>query len=273
MERVFSKYSILRFRPDEMRDESVNIGIAVFHEGEAQFFFSKNDRKIQALAPGADESFLDDLKQTFQSLTQHVDDIVHQHEAISDLGSVIASEPAFLDSSSFRDVNEMGEHLLRILVHPKRLRGAAEFQIRTLRGTVEQYFSTKNLLSHDTKDLASHKVVKRFAIADDERLFADFAYRNGVMRFAQLLDLNVNKSSLASKLEESCKKAVALDKAAKTYGATARRFVLFRDSEDSDSNSKAALSILRDYSDEQFDSSNEDQLTTFYREFAPPQLI
>ena len=207
------------------------------------------------------------------SLTNRFENAEQQRSAIEDLGSVVLSETAFIDVSNFHDVQSIGEHLLQTLVRPRRLKAQPVAHQLTLRASVEHYFFAQNLLGVKATDLAEHKVVKRFAIAGSEQLFADFAYRNGVMRFAQLLDLNVAKSSLSSKLEESCKKAVALDKAAKAYGVTARRFVLFRDGVDSDDNARAALNILRDYSDEQFDASSSKQLAEFYGQFAPPQLI
>jgi len=266
------KYCVLRFRPDVRRGETVNIGIAVFLHGRLDVHLGDSFAKAQALVPGLSFDSLATLPARLNEIARDSENPEEIHALLQRFGPVTAGPLGTIEIHSDEQYEHAVARLLidfvfapRSLIRPRARPGR-------LKGTIKQLFAGAGVLGSKIEDIENHKVVCGYPVSEPENLFADFAFKNGVYRFAQIVDLNVGQSSLASKFKDCCEKAVVLDKAKRAFGSDSRRVVLFSARDQGESTVDAALNLLSDYSSTLLNADNPEDMGLFATEFAGDDL-
>jgi hypothetical protein len=260
------RFSVLRFAPDSQRGEIVNIGIALFIDNELSVHLTEKIKKILSISPSMPLAEIERLPDDISELTSSFNSAEDKLDFIKRLTPFTAS-PFGEVVVTGNDFNALAKRLIATYVDPANAEVSEKKTKLSLKSVIASYFERNLQLGVTQTDIGNHLVVQKFPISVEERLFSDFAYKNGVYRFAQVIDLNTNESGQARKLEETCKKAITLDKARRTYGESSRRFVVCSLPQTPSSFSKASFQLLQDYSDNVFDQSNADEMSEFYRDF------
>lgn len=210
MERFYN-YALLRFAPDPVRGERVNIGLVVFKNGKADVRLTPQLAKAQALVPN------EDLAALWRDLPESVADIVRRHpedvaaRLLKNFGVITISGLAQLSADESAYEGRVSE-LLRWLVTPAGRVSAAAGRSR-LATEIRSEFKRNNLLATSLDEINEHKVVVGFELPGEDDLSVDFALKNGLYRFTQVIDYRTTQKGAHAKIKEVSLKAVALHQA------------------------------------------------------------
>lgn len=271
MARTFD-YAVIRFLPDPRRGESVNIGIAVFLNGHIDIRLTSSFSKAQALYPHLSFESLQNLPGRINSLLSKFHSSKEQHAMLREYGPITVSELGSFQVSHGEQYEFQVQKLLSDFVIPPRAKAAARAKTGLLKRSVGDVYRTAGLLAKDPSEIDTHKVVQLFPVAEEENLFVDFAYKNGVFRFAEIVDLRVSQSSLTDKFKECCTKAVSLDKAKRKFGSDSTRLVLFSIPEEHSALVDSSLNLLNDYATQMFSADSEEDLAKFHESLVPSPI-
>jgi hypothetical protein len=271
MARSF-KYCVLRFRPDIRRDESVNIGVVVFNGDFIDVHLAESFGKAQALVPGVSLASLSTLRDQIRSTISTLGSVESKHAALQRFGPITASVLGELVLGRDDEYEHAVARLLVDFVLPPRGHLKIKAAPGQLRKSVKHVFSRSGMLAIGTESIYDHKVVCEYPVAEAEKLFADFAFKNGVYRFAQVVDMNTSSSNLNSRFKDCCEKALALDKAKQQFGSDSQRLVLFSAPSEHSPIVDAALNLLSDYSSLMLNADNTNDMEKFLGSFTSPDL-
>jgi hypothetical protein len=271
MARSF-KYAIIRFCPDERRGESVNIGIAIFIDGQIDIRFANSFAKAQALFPNLSFDGLHGFPARINELLSQFRSITEQHSFLREYGPITASELGRFEISSDEQYEPQVQRLLNDFVIPPRAKSTPRAKTGVLKRNVSDTFRLSGLLGRSPEDIDLHKVVPEFPVSLEENLFVDFAYKNGTYRFAEVVDLRVSHNSLTDKFKECCEKAISLDKAKRKFGSDSTRLVLFSVPNDYTPLVDSSLNLLNDYATHLFNADNDEDLAKFHENLVPLPL-
>jgi hypothetical protein len=267
MARSFD-FCVLKYRPDPRRGEVVNIGIVIFFGEQLDVRLLESFGKAQALSPGVSFDSLATLPGRLNYLTSGINDNQAKRDFLARFGQFTASGLGQFDIALAEDYESEVARLLVDLVLPPRSLKTATKRIGQLRRSVKERFQCSGLLGLSFEDIHAHKVIASFPISEPENLFADFAFKNGKYRFAQIVDLNTSGSNNSQKFKECCEKALVLDKARREFGGDASRIVLFSAPEDRTAIVDSSINLLSDYATEILNADSEDDLASFFDVFA-----
>lgn len=269
MARTFD-YAIIRFVPDARRGESVNIGIAIFLDGQIDIRLTNSFAKAQALYPNLSFEGLQNLPGRINSLLSQSHSSKEQHSMLREYGPITVSELGSFQVSVGDQYEFQVQKLLSDFVTPPRAQSSPRAKTGVLKRSVSDVYKSAGMLGKWPDEINSHKVIQSFPVSQEENLFVDFAYKNGVFRFAEVVDLRVSLSSLSDKFKECCEKAVSLDKAKRKFGSDTSRLVLFSVPEDYNSALvDSSLNLLSDYATQLFNADSDEDIAKFHESFVP----
>lgn len=271
MARSFN-YAIIRFCPDERRGESVNIGVAIFSNGQIDIRFASSFAKAQALFPNISFDGLHGFPARINELLSQFHSITEQHSFLQEYGPITASELGRFEISSSEQYEPQVQRLLNDFVIPPRAKSMPRAKTGVLKRSLSDTFRIAGLLGQSPEDIDLHKVVPAFPVSQEENLFVDFAYKNGTYRFAEVVDLRVSHNSLTDKFKECCEKAISLDKAKRKFGSDSTRLVLFSVPNDYSPLVDSSLNLLNDYATHLFNADNDEDLSKFHENLVPLPL-
>lgn len=271
MAHIF-KYCVLRFRPDLRRGESVNIGVVLFGGDHVDVHLSDSFGKAQALVPGLSFESLSTLETRINDVVRGMDTAESKHAAIQRFGPITASALGVIELGHDTDYEQVVARLLIDFVYPPRTLIKPRNKPGQLKKTVRNLFSHAGMLGKKSAEIHDHKVICEFPIAESENLYADFAFKNGVYRFAQVIDMGLAHSNPSAKFKDCCEKAVTLDKAKHEFGLDSERVVLFSAPDRHSPTVDAALNLLADYSSIMLNADNADDMSRFAHTFVSRDL-
>jgi hypothetical protein len=268
MARSF-EFAIIRFCPDEKRGETVNIGIAVFVDGQIDIRFTDSFAKARALYPNLSFEALSSFPGRINRLLADTRSVAEKHSLLREFGPLTVSELGKFEIFSSDEYELQLQKIFEDFVIPPRAPSKPRLHPNLLRRKVSEMFKSAGLLGAQPEDIEQHKVVQAFPISAEENLFADFAYKNGTYRCAEIIDLKVGEASLNDKFKECCEKAVSLDKAKRKFGVESTRLVLFSAPEGFNPLIDSSLNLLNDYATELLNADSAEDLVAFRAKLAP----
>lgn len=211
MDRCF-EYCILRLMPDAVRGEVVNIGIVVFLNDRVDVRITKNMVKAQALVPNFSLEGIDGIADEIADVANGLPPA----EAVSllkDLGPLTVSQLGFFSANETTYDNKI-EQIMRWMVNPPARQAFNEGRSR-LHTEIRKQFKDFNLLGKSPDDIAEHKVIPGYTLPGESDMSIDFAMKNGLWRFTQVVDYRTTSKGAHNKIKEVSVKAVTLHQAPK----------------------------------------------------------
>lgn len=255
MEHTY-RFFILRYAPDRDRGEQVNIGIVV-DRSPLDIRLTRDLRKAVAIDARRDAAQILDLEAQVREWTRGIENFGEVHEALRHFGPITVSEVGWFkaaDAAYQSNVERiMAELVIAPARPPARLRGRLNTAIRHL-------FVKHDLLSADPDDIRRNKVVPNYPVSVKERLFADFAYKNGALHFTETVDFRVSEAQLRTpKFNEVGLKSLIAVRSKKLYRG-ARVYFVYAASARHEPAIAAHLALMDSYSDGIFNfSSTQDR--------------
>ncbi len=199
----FYKYAIVRLAPDDARDERVNVGIAVFKDGELDVRVAKRIDKVRALSLALDSKqlvqLLENLRRLDEGLGKVAGGSVDERRSalarlgplsLSELGTFVAKDVTEYDSR----LNALVKHLVEPEAPPVRVREKRSGLLTQLKHSLRK----EKVLAKRDEGLGSHRILTSYQL--EEGLVADLILQNSAMHVVETVD--------ATRDEESARKAI-----------------------------------------------------------------
>ena len=223
------KFSILRAAPDELRGESMNVGVVVFDGADTSVRLTAPVWRLRALHPDFDQ--IDPL-----AWSQEMEGALAEAKTVEDkvlylqfLGGAIKCD-AKLGQVDVPNGETSGATIAMLL---KRFVDWPERTVARLTPDVSQtrsklhtqlrmWFRRSKVFSSKTADIAHGKVVSGYPVDIEDDLFADFALKNGAVHIIETLDLRgIDRITRASQGQVGLK-SVLLDQAKRRLSPESR---------------------------------------------------
>lgn len=209
MDRCF-KYCVLRLMPDPVRGEVVNIGLIVFTDTGVDLRLAKNLSKAQSLVPNLSFDGLESLKEELDDIAS----ALSPEDAIRLLkcyGPFTVSDLGYF-SPEAEQYEAKIDQLMRLLVSPPKKNSAREGRSR-LATEIRSELKRHKLLGNSIEEIHQNKVVAGYELPGEDDLAVDFAIKNGLYRFTQVIDYRTTPKNVHSKIKEVSIKAIAIHQA------------------------------------------------------------
>jgi hypothetical protein len=212
------KFAVIRLSPDSLRGEAINLGIAVFHNGQIDTHIGQILTKARALVPDFSTEMLNKslgLLQKFASID--LPDL-EKHRAISSIGFLRLGDLGSFESRDFQgeDYHENIRFLLSTFVsEPRSVRLAASVSHPRLVTDIRAAFRQEGLLANekDQQAIFQSKIVPNWTLPDLPDLQVDLAVKNGSLRVCEIVELDFEGGSRlpSSFFESAVKLKTAVD--------------------------------------------------------------
>lgn len=254
---VWYKYAVLRICPDEVRGETVNVGLFTLSpEGKIALHIPERMNKASALDDKCDRAFIYSAANTIFELTALAETAQQKTEIISSSfhGALQSSPLAEFMAHDQKDYNRKVKQITDLLITP-RISKHREMAPR-ITTRLKNIFDDSGLLA-ESGDINEHRIVAQYPIDEKTGLKADFALKNSVMHITQTIDFNVK--SQTGKVQEAALDAIKLDMATRTFGKDTAKYVVYS-AKRSSQPVKQALGILEQHTEMLFNmESSQDK--------------
>lgn len=260
MDAIYT-YSLIRVVPDRRRGEWANVGVCVFLADRLDIRLHRNASKLRALAPAMKLGFLDDLPEVWEQLSAGVESVEARHAMLARLPLAHASPLAVFTATTASYEAELDAIMQALVVPPV----AAGLRIREPRlvTTLKRHFHAARLLGKSSDDIDRHLVVQHYPIEAGSGLYADFALKNGVLRFTETIDFRVNKDTARhAKFGQAAVKAITLDKATLLHPNSIPS-VVYACSDATRDLIQPSLNLLAGYAQRVYDAANREDMADY----------
>lgn len=258
-------YCVLRFRPDALRGEVVNVGLVIF-ANRVDVRLTTQLAKAQALAPNL----------SLDGISEIADDIADLCEGMStdDALMLLSGFAPFTCSSKGFFLAEPDEYEIKVeqtmrwLVHPPRRPSVQEGRSR-LFTEVRKEFDRFKMLGKDSDDLTKHhKVLASYPMPGEEDLQADFLLKNTYWHITQVIDYQTTPKSAHGKIKEIGLKAITIDQAPRLLGSEAKGYVLVRVPEEFEAIARPHLDLMSQYCTDIYRYDKEADRKSYWKRMA-----
>lgn len=246
------RYCLIQFTPDPKRNETINIGLAVFMPDSTTVNMSESIRKIRAVDGVLSTNDLKNVESMLAKIFNRSAAMHEDFESRFELLKMILPDSYQLSTLGYFSAENKDEANLKIsklmeelVIPPKpvitRERGARI--ITNLRNIFKQH----DLFSETVDDIFNHRIVERFPISERSSLRADFALKNGVYHITETIDLGARDASM--KFKEAGLKSFVMAKAKLELGVDTKCYAVYSASAADEKDKSEAIDLLSEGSD------------------------
>lgn len=254
------RYCLIQFTPDHKRNETINIGLAVFMPDSTTVSMCESIRKIRAVNGALSTN---DLKNIESMLTKIFSRSASAHENFEDrfeLLKVILPKSYQLSTLGYFSAENKDEANLKISKLMEELVIPPKPIITRERGTriitnLRNIFKQHGLFSDTVDDIFNHRIVEKFPISERSSLRADFALKNGVYHITETIDLGARDASM--KFKEAGLKSFVMAKAKLELGKETKCYAVYSASAADEKDKSEAIDLLSEGSDYIFNLNSQ----------------
>jgi hypothetical protein len=216
----FYEFSVVRFSSNDARDERLNVGLVVFKDDAIDLRVSKRLEKIRAMSAAVDADTLREVLGSIAALQTRAaaDRQIAAAMQIGRFGPISLSERGTFEAHDESAYESRIAALVRNLVDPEPSAPKARDKRSRLLTNVKGLLRRERLLARKGEDLASHRIVPRFALQDG--LVADLALKNGSMHVVETVDASGSEDQVRRAVSEIGVAALVLESARMKFGET-----------------------------------------------------
>lgn len=231
----YYNFSIIRFSPDKVRGESLNVGAAVLSDSSIDIRPAKRLERARVISQALDLDALFDLltnlKRIDESNLRRGDLTIEQRlDLLSRVGMLSFSRPGTFQADDATSYEDRITSILQRFVDPEPGLARARPKKSKLLTQVRNVFKKQRVLAKKGEDLESHRIVTGVEL--DEGLVADLVLRNGSYHVIETVDASGDEQAFRKAIAEIAVSALVLERARMRFGneLTKGRLVYFASS-------------------------------------------
>jgi len=215
-------FSIVRLAPGGVRDERINVGLAIFREDGVDVRLPATLGKIRAISGALDQSAIRELAKAIDDRdteirTAGIDDPEARVRAIGNLGPIQLSELGTFQSNSLSEYEDRVAAIFRSIVDPEPASRTFRSKKSRLLTDLKKLLRSQRVLAKGDEDIRSHRIVSNYSLA--EGLTADLALKNGVMHIVETVDVSSDDATARKAVSDIAVSALVLEQARINFGA------------------------------------------------------
>lgn len=255
------EYALIRYIPNPKRGETINIGLIVFKEGDADIRVLDSVAKVRMIDGKTSQKDLFGFQESIRKLAGFASTPEEQYSLLSNFdNNVFLSSKGQFALDDLKQYESKVTRLFRELVKPFSMKNN-EIKMERLTTELKHKFESMQILAKDHSELTKHKVCANYPINEAMGLRADFVLKNGIFHVTETVDFNVN--DLQSKLKETSFKMLTFMQSKTVFDNPACYFV-YSASAAKDKVISQHLAVAEGYSTKLFNlESKEEQINYF----------
>jgi hypothetical protein len=258
-----SYYSIIRYVPNPISEECVNIGVAVFGGGAPLFRFITDWSRPRRFG-GESVEFLERFAQQVSSTQLGIfsDSGTWDERRLQGiLGRWHNSIQFTLPRASLREPSILLEEIVALFLRGGTRREA--IRRPRLYSDVKKLFRRMKVLAKTPEEVEKHRVVTDYLIDKRTGLVAEFALKNTSVHVMETVDYRIAMPTGVAKFYETGAKALVLSEAKQRFGRGTKRYVIYSAHAEDRSVIRKYLALLEDHADKIFDYQSKNDRATF----------
>lgn len=236
-------YSLIKCTPDMKRQETINIGVVVFHNARLDVRLLQSASKLQLFATDAINDALNDIEERYNFFSKHADTPEEKHSALSMFndGMIRLGGLGFFMATTNTAYESVLRRLLTTLVEPQKIgKSTHKPQFST---KLKTEFEKLNLLGNSDEDIAKHKVIANFMLDETADIKAEFMLKNGVYHLTETVDFNTQQS-LPDKRRQTTDKLWTYSHAEKVLKDSVERYFVYSASVKNESRARPLIDLV-----------------------------
>lgn len=259
---IWFDYSVLKYSPDKVRGEVINIGLVVFKPDGVDVRLLNTSHKPKMFDNNSNFESIQKLEHSIKSLCALVKDTDKQHAILKNLSSTI-----FVAGKSSFSIAHVSDYEKRVvglfdkLVKPYSGRKPSVYNSR-LHVTLRNQFKKLDLLAKEPSDIDDHKVVPHYAISGGSGLTVDFMLKNGKFHMTEAIDFDLNDPQ--AKFKETTMKIMTFIEGKRTISEDVGCYLVYNASAEREREITQHLNLAGDYSDKIYNVASTDEKAAYF---------
>lgn len=256
-------YSIIRYCPNSIRGEIINIGIVVFRKSGIDVKLINNSMKMKMLDNTSELDDLANFESALKSLASISDNPHEQYFILKSFSSSFRISEQ--NSFSIQDIGQYTKKVHSLFNELVKSFSSRQAHISTsrLQTKIRQDFTSLRILGKDKSDIYLHKVVPNYEINDKSGITADFMLKNGKFHMTEVIDFNVN--DVSAKLKETSLKIMSFMEGKRHISKDIGCYLVYAASKDKLADVTNHISLAEDYSEKMFNFDSPKEKSAYYQ--------
>ncbi len=217
----FYKFAIIRFAPDELRGEQLNIGVAICSDSDFEVRATRRLDRVKSISGALDLDSLSALLKNLRSLDADNRQagklpLEERLAKLSQIGPLIMSQHGTFRASDAKSFEERVGSILKRYVEPEPALSRPRTKKSRILTEIRSAFRKQRVMAQKDEDLDSHRIVANFEL--DEGLTADLVLRNGVYHVVETVDVSGDTSTYKRAVADIAVSALVLERARMRFG-------------------------------------------------------
>ncbi|EOX4216232.1 DUF3037 domain-containing protein [Vibrio cholerae] len=217
-------YALIRYMPNPMRGEVVNIGLIVYLKF-LDIRLLKSASKLRMIDNDSTIDNLNDFQSSLMRTYEFAENIEQFKRIVSGFpGGISISEAASFHIDHISQYESKVANLFDALVKPFGAASQPPRNSTRLITSMKRKFKAIEILASDASELSEHKVVSNYVLNESTGLSADFLLKNGIYHLTEVIDYDV--ADTKAKFKETTLKLMTFAEGSKSLdGEVASYFV------------------------------------------------
>lgn len=259
-----SYYSIIRYVPDPISEECMNVGVAVFGRGNPHVRFISDWSRARRFG-GESTEFLERFAKQVsgKQLGIFADSGAWDETRLRDVlgkwhNSIQFTPPRASIKEPAALLEDISGAFLRDITPTRSAQGRTR-----LHSEVKGLFRKMKLLAKVPEDIENHRVVTDYLIDQRTGLFAEFALKNSALHVMETVDYRGADRTAMAKFYETGAKALVLREAKDKLKRGTKGYVVYSAHSEDRSGIRQYLALLDDYADHVYNFNSSRDLAAF----------
>lgn len=214
------EFSILKLAPRNARDERVNLGAVVLHDGYLDIRITKRLEKLRAISAAVSAESLSNLAASLIEIDSEIRmmGITSSEERLRRLegfGPFGFSEVGSFTAPNADEYENRLKSIFQAMIEPEPMPRKTKAKRSRLLTQIKTTFRKERVLATKDDDISSHRILANLELA--EGLVADLALRNGAMHVVETVDISSDDASIKRAVQEIAVSALTLEQARMIY--------------------------------------------------------
>ncbi|OZN49394.1 DUF3037 domain-containing protein [Gallibacterium anatis] len=239
-------YSLIRLTADKVRNETINVGIAIFKDNYVDVHMLQDRQKLRVIT---NELQLEDLKAFAFNLSE-----VSLNIKRDDLQFLFSNTAMHLDGNGYFQIEteeqykyKVADMLTRFVEPPLQIRNSKPRNSRIITQVKNLFSQYDNLISDDVADISNHKLILNYPIEDAKGLRADMLLKNSIYHLTETIEFSTD--NIKKNLERSALKALTISEAKNSFESL-HSFLVYSLSAEEERKNRQQLNLLSSYANE-----------------------
>jgi hypothetical protein len=257
------KYALIRYMPDPIRGEIVNIGIVVFND-TLDIYLLKSASKLRMLDNDSSQQIMQSVHTSLLKIYELSPDVDSFCSLVSTLpGGIKLSSLATFSVDHLSQYNVKVTNLFEKLVKPYASKESKTVHNTRLITQLKRKFKSIELLAKDVSELSEHKIVSNYVLNESTGISADFLLKNGKFHLTEVIDYDV--ADTKAKYKETAMKLMTFAEGEKTLDGEVSSYFVYSASAKTERDVIQQINLAESYSSKIFNIASRQDYASYFQ--------